>query len=659
MKALLQNSTTVLPDIADFKSVTDKDMEVAHRTMTYESLPEAVKKVLALRGVTQMSGPVRAIFRLVMEEREKGASYGCGSYMLTGWGQGNEVFAVKGVQEKERNLPAKIEFTIQGQVTSTVAQPIPQMPGEKMRKCIQYVLPLIGAMFHLKDGEVVLGINEVHWSTMLSGTPVNLAGFQLFLTVVQEVLGGEVLAAMDMNIRNGLTGPRWFQYVKERLTACSVADYLAVHTGMALYLLQRDKGVTHYMCTEMTEAMEVPVEWKKAVKDVQLAYRKCYIITGVLKKEHLPTFSYVEKIKNARDGERLSQVYASLEKLRSCLGSSTENYKQMTASRGYNSMMSAVERDHVWVVSATLAALSRYKQVAVKIGSQGSLPYLHRSYLNWLESDVPKEERDQYKLVFVVDIASMGSMNAAFENYCVGMCPEGFVCVWDHSAAMVGKMPTDEMENVARKQVAAFSTYPKLILRTAIFGSAMADKYSIHMYGTAWEFQGVLSNVGGYSMMMRNQKGYYSVTIPRVDNLLSWYDIVQEHHVYTLHGPWCPAIWVSEACNVVFVDKTKIKRVINAKGDAVHDMLTTLSSMSDGGEWDVRRAEEIKVSAQKPRPPDISLPGVQTTLSDAVITTTTTQLSHLPPVVAPTAPPGEMVQGIIPEKKLTAEHGDF
>lgn len=693
MKALLQNAETVVPETSDFKSISDKDIDKAFKSMTFEALPEAVKRVLALKGISQMSRTLRSLIATIASERQKGANYSLGSYMLTGWGQGNEVFAVKTgsigevspiqsnssmgtlktesqgkvvtpLSQSSKLVPAvsqvvsstpKMEFTIEGKVTSIDVQPVPMMPGEKMRKAIQYVAPIIGALFHVKEGEIVLGINEVHWLPMFQETSLSLAGFQMFLGIVQEVLGGEVLGAMDANLRNSLNGPRWYQYVKERLTACSISDYLAVHTGFSLYVLQIDKGETAYMCTELDGESKIPPEWLRAVEEVRTAYGRCYVVTGVLKPSDLPAFSYVEKIKTVKDGERLSQVYASLEKLRSCLGSSTENYKQLTASRGYNSMMTEVERNHVWVVSATLGALSRHKRVVVKITSQGALPYLHRSYMNWLESAVEKEARLEYSLLFLVDMSAMGTMNTAFDKYCTGTIPDGYVCVWDHSAAMVGKMTTDEMEAVAKKQVAAYASCPKLIIRTAIFGQAMADRFSIHPYGTAWEFQGVMSNVGPYIMMMRNRKGYYSVEIPRVMTLLEWYDTVQDHHIYVLHGPWRPPIWISETCNVVYVDKTKIKRVINARGDVVHDMLTSLSSMSLGGEWDIRRGEEIKVGkASSSR----EVEEVKTTTTSAVTTLATTMLNHLPPATAGVGESGRMVPVAVEQKEVVRKEID-
>jgi len=133
-------------------------------------------------------------------------------------------------------------------------------------------------------------------------------------------------------------------------------------------------------------------------------------------------------------------------------------------------------------------------------------------------------------------------------------------------------------------------------VRTAVFGDILSDKaLNIYTYGTAWEFQGLISTESDLVLMKRSAAEKY-YTVPAVmlkarieDRASEWYKLVQNHCTYMLSAPYRCPVYVSEACNLICAQRERIKLRFTPEGDAEFTTLTYYDQLSADSGFDPER----------------------------------------------------------------------
>jgi len=628
-----------------FAKWSPKTLKAAYIAREENMLPPEALAYIKEHNVTIHE--MRSFWIQEAESRSGGAKYNLGGYWATALSE--EPVEVREVtaEQKTAGKTATLSFPVEGKAVDIKITPIPYMPGEVVRKGLDFILPLLHPFYKVEGGRLVLSMNDQEWVKPCQNSIFKASGFSRLVPILAEIVqpGIDSLTSFQLS---SLTGHRWIQFLKEQLMYCSLPDYIALHSGIVEYCIKEKADASYYYSEIGAKTDEKFAEIRKTLGKVTPK-----LITSPAQTGDVPSLLYVEKAgQNKGTALEFSRAMAAVQGLATILGKSTEGVMLMARTRNFTSMMTKSECDCVYVVSTVLGLLSQGKKVMVQLTSTSLLDPVWNSFQTWVTRSKAKVPNANLK--FLTPRSLLLNISSNYLDHCETTLKEGYTLVWDCQRPVSSESEMKSKLAESTKVLAEFQTYGSFVVRTAIYGHLVptsTDKHHIYQFSDGSQFQGVISSEPNVSMMAYNaERGYYlkPLSVATEEN---WYSYVTASCGLVLAMPFRAQVYASEICNVVTVDKTRFRVNRMYDGTLELETLSPETMLEVRGQWELQRDPEPVSSdgedygdEDDAEGTDNDDEGAQTTYvrkdygSESVVTTTTTDTTALTTTTTTTTP---------------------
>jgi len=269
------------------------------------------------------------------------------------------------------------------------------------------------------------------------------------------------------------------------------------------------------------------------------------------------------------------------------LGESLAHYRLIEDGRSYTSMMSNAEREIIFLVSTSLGLMGMGKNVQIMLSSVGPMEFVFSSIRKWQTTQKKLGPKDP-KFVFVLPSKAATSVQTVYAEHVVTAPVPDYVLLWNHSSDVAADQDVETALAKAEDIFQGFTGVDDYVLKTGLYGKLLTDEdHHVYRFGTAWEFQGLVSTIPNLHFMKANAKDDYRL-VPAIavegtgaERAELWYETVKAHCTLMLSAPYRCPIYVSEACNLIAAQRERVKMSFNVTGDVEFTTLTTEDQLSE------------------------------------------------------------------------------
>jgi hypothetical protein len=521
-----------------------------------------------------------------ISRRTLGVRLSVGSHFTSSWSNGTAIKVTE--PDVEKKVQGTLAFTVENKTEVVPATPVQMLPNEKDRKGLRYLVPIIASWFKVKGQEVKLALTPNELADSFKESVFDYRGIPMFADTVVGIFNPKTGYLVSGG--RTLSGWSWVQHVKDVLLGCSFSEYYTLQTSFVYdVLMPKDDGrgaKTNFI--ELKDSDRFPADLRKTIKELSDFVGGCYFLSDAFTVKQSPRVAFTnKKTRIAGREEGFARARAGVQRVRAVLGESLAHYRLIEDGRSYTSMMSNAEREIIFLVSTSLGLMGMGKNVQIMLSSVGPMEFVFSSIRKWQTSQRKLGSKDP-KFVFVLPSKAATSVQTVYADYVVTSPVPDYVLLWNHSSDVAADQDVETALSKAEDIFQGFTGVDDYVLKTGLYGKLLTDEsHHIYRFGTAWEFQGLVSTIPNLSFMKANVKDDYRL-VPAIlvegtgaERAELWYETVKAHCTLMLSAPYRCPIYVSEACNLVAAQRERVKMTFNVTGDVEFTTLTTEDQLSE------------------------------------------------------------------------------
>jgi len=246
------------------------------------------------------------------------------------------------------------------------------------------------------------------------------------------------------------------------------------------------------------------------------------------------------------------------------------------------------------------------RNVQIMLNTTSPLELVFSSIREWQKKNSKEGENDpQFSFILPSSAATM--VQSVHAPHVITSPLADAVLVWNRKTDVAADQDITMALAKSEQVFQGFDTdvVADYVIKTGLYGSLLSDEdHHIYTFGTAWEFQGIVSTIPDLQIMKRKPNDVYYLAKAVVatkaigaDRAEAWYELVKSHCTLMLSAPYRCPIYASEVCNLISAQRERIKMKFSVTGDVEFVTLMSDDEMSALSGFDT----EKKVPAKERR----------------------------------------------------------